>query len=148
MRRVLVDANVFIYALGAEHPYREPCRLLVAALAEQRIAGETSVEIVQEFVHVRRRRGDSGDATQRAREILAWDLPLHDFDVDDLERALQLLDRYESLPGRDAVHAATALNRGIDCILSTDAHFDLIHDLTRIDPGDPAALEGIKRPGG
>ncbi len=140
MRRVLVDANVFIYALGAEHRYRDRCREIVSALARGEVAGETSVEILQELVHVRRRRSGVADASARAREILAWDLPLHDFDGDDFERALSLMEAHESLPARDAVHAATALNRGIETILSTDADFDRVDDLTRIDPADAAAL--------
>lgn len=145
MTRVLVDANVFIYALGAEHPYREPCRDVVAALARREILAETSVEVLQEVVHVRRRRNGGPDAAARAREILAWDLPVHEFDVDDLERALDLIARDDSLLVRDAVHAATALNREIDAILSTDRDFDRIEGLTRIDPGDAAGVEALRR---
>lgn len=145
MTRVLVDANVFIYALGAEHPYRDPCRDVVAALARRDIEAETSVEILQEVVHVRRRRKGGPDAAARAREILAWDLPVHEFDVDDLERALSLIERDDSLPVRDAVHAAMALNREIDAVLSTDRDFDRIDGLARIDPADARAVEALRR---
>lgn len=145
MTRVLVDANVFIYALGAEHPYREACRDVVAALARGEVQAETSVEILQEVAHVRRRRKGGADAAARAREILAWDLPVHEFDVDDLERALGLIERDDSLPVRDAVHAAMALNREIGAVLSTDRDFDRIEGLTRIDPGDAAGVEALRR---
>ena len=146
MTRVLVDTNVFIYALGAGHPYRDPCRDVVAALARREIQGETSVEILQELVHVRRRRTDARDAAARAREILAWDLPVHELDVDDLERALTLIERDGSLPVRDAVHAAVALNREIGAVLSTDRDFDRIDGVARIDPADPVAVAAL-RPG-
>jgi predicted nucleic acid-binding protein len=26
VRRFLYDTSIFVYALGSEHPYREPCR--------------------------------------------------------------------------------------------------------------------------
>ena len=145
MTRVLVDANVFIYALGTEHPYRDACRDVVAALARREIAGETSVEILQEVVHVRRRRRGSADAAARAREILAWDLPVHEFDVDDLERALGLVARDDSLSIRDAIHAAMALNREIRTVLSTDRDFDRIEALNRIDPADGEAVGALRR---
>lgn len=146
MTRVLVDANVFIYALGADHPYREACRDVVAALARREIQAETSVEILQEVAHVRRRRKGARDATARAREILAWDLPVHEFDVDDFERALGLIERDDSLPVRDAVHAAMALNREIEAVLSTDRDFDRIDGVARIDPADAGAVARL-RPG-
>lgn len=144
MTRVLVDANVFIYALGADHPYRDPCRDVVAALARREIQAETSVEILQEVVHVRRRRNGARDAAARAREILAWDLPVHELGVDDLERALKLIESDGSLPVRDAVHAAVALNREIDAVLSTDRDFDRIDGLARVDPADAGAVEALR----
>lgn len=142
MSRALIDANVFLYALGAEHIYREPCRALVTGLARGELAGELSVEILQEVVHVRRRRGERG-ASQRAREIIAWGLPVHSFEPEDLDAALALLDEHPDLHARDAVHAGTARNRGIDLIVSTDADFDRLPGLERIDPSDPRLLERL-----
>jgi len=67
VRRVFVDTNVFVYAIGADHPYREPCRRVVGLIAASRLLGETSVEVVQEFAHVRGRR--SGDWAGRPRAL-------------------------------------------------------------------------------
>lgn len=142
MSRALVDANVFLYALGTEHRYRDPCRDLVARLARAEIAGELSVEILQEVVHVRRRRGDP-QASERAREIVAWDVPVHSLELEDLVVALTLLDEHPDLPTRDAVHVATARNRGIDLIISTDTDFDRLPGLERIDPTDGALVERL-----
>ncbi|MGI8944667.1 MAG: type II toxin-antitoxin system VapC family toxin [Thermoleophilaceae bacterium] len=145
MRRVFVDSNIFIYALGEEHRYRDPCRALVALLAGGEVAGETSTEVVQEVVHVRRRRtGDGADAVRRGREILAWGLPLHDFTRADLELSLELLSAHTELPARDAVHAATARNRGIDLILSADGDFDALDLVERIDPAAPDAIGRLR----
>lgn len=137
MKRTFVDSNIFIYALGDLHPRREQCRRIVDRLARGELKGEISIEVVQEVVHVRRRRrGALGDATRKAREILSWKLPLHSVERADLDLALGLIDDYPALSTRDALHAATALNRGIDLILSADGSFNRVEGLERTDPGD------------
>ena len=142
MSRALIDANVFLYALGADHSYREPCRDLVTRLARGELAGELSVEILQEVVHVRRRRGDR-EASERAREVIAWGIPVHGLEPKDFDAALELLDEHPELHTRDAVHAGMARNRSIELIVSTDADFDPLPGLERIDPGDPHLLERL-----
>ncbi len=54
--------------------------------------------------------------------------------VADTDRALEILKRVNGMTTRDAVHAATMLNHGIKAILSTDPHFDFVHEIKRIDP--------------
>ncbi|MEX2196901.1 MAG: type II toxin-antitoxin system VapC family toxin [Thermoleophilaceae bacterium] len=144
MRRVFVDTNVFLYALGAEHRYRDPCRAIVEAIAARRVAAETSVEVVQEFLHVRGRRGrDPAEALARAEEIVSWCAPVHAFEPGDLTRAFELLRRFSTLRPRDAVHAATALNRGIEAILTADRDLGSVPALERVDPGDRAAVAAL-----
>jgi hypothetical protein len=58
---------------------------------------------------------------------------LHDFDAGVLRRALTLIAE-GGVGGRDAVHAATALEAGIGVIVSPDSDFDRIDGLSRIDP--------------
>jgi uncharacterized protein len=137
--RALIDSAVFVYAVGADHPYREPCRRLVDALGRDAFQGEISVEAVQEFLHQRiRRTGDRAEATRLARHMAGL-CPLHDVTVADLRAALELVAAYDQLQARDAIHAATALNRGIAAIISPDPDFDGLAHLQRIDPADAAA---------
>jgi len=44
------------------------------------------------------------------------------------------LKMVNGITSRDAIHAATMMNNGIKEIISTDPHFDLIHEIKRIDP--------------
>ena len=144
MRRFLYDTNVFIYALGRDHPHRQACRRVVDLAAEGVLRGEASVELVQEFLHVRARRsGDRAEAVREA-EAVASLCTLHDLTELDLHLALSLFARTGSIEARDAIHAATALNRGIDAILSTDEDFDSVAGLERISPETVEAflLEG------
>jgi uncharacterized protein len=61
---------------------------------------------------------------------------LHEFGEDDLRLALNLAATHPALRVRDAVHAATALRRGISVIVSPDRDFDGITGLERLDPHD------------
>lgn len=138
--RFLYDTAIFIYAVGADHPYRDPCRDIVARARAGEIAGEASVELVQEFAHVRlRRTGDRATAIRLAGDV-AQLCRLHSFEASDLPLMLTLLDRHERLGVRDAVFAATALNRNVGAILSPDRAFDGIRGLRRIDPADARAV--------
>jgi uncharacterized protein len=136
--RFLYDTAVFVCAVGVDHPYREPCRAIVRAARDDRLRGEASVELVHEYAHLLlRRHGDRARAATEARAV--WRLcTLHDATVDDLRRAVALFERH-ALGGRDALHAATALNRGIPAVLTPDSAFDGLPGLERIDPTDALA---------
>jgi len=132
--RALLDSAVFIYAVGVEHHYRNSCRALVDGLARQAFDGEASVEAVQEFLHQRARRtGDRAQAASSAGHVSVLCV-LHDVTVGDLRLALDLFRAHERLHARDALHAATALNRGIGTIISPDDAFEGVDGLQRLDP--------------
>jgi predicted nucleic acid-binding protein len=65
---ILLDTTVLVYAKGQNHPLRDPCRELIEAVADRRIEATTSVEVIQEFVHVRARRRDRADAASLGRD--------------------------------------------------------------------------------
>ena len=48
-------------------------------------------------------------------------------------RAQRLMEKYEIKP-RDAIHAATALENGIETIVSYDRDFDKLEEIKRLDP--------------
>lgn len=73
---IVLDTTVLVYAKGAEHPLRDPCRDLVAAIADERIAATTTAEVIQEFVHVRARRRDRSDAAALGRDYAELLSPL------------------------------------------------------------------------
>ncbi len=134
MDRCLVDTAIFVYARGRDHPYRSACRSLVDRAASRRPRFDASVEMVQEYLHlVLRRGGPRDDALAEAHEVASV-CELHPFDTEVLARVTALLGEYPFLGERDAVHAATALEHGIDVVLSTDRVFDRIAGLRRLDP--------------
>jgi predicted nucleic acid-binding protein len=144
VRRFLFDTSVFVYALGGEHPYRDPCRAVMDDGAQGLLAAEASVELVHEFAYVRRRRGIARAAAARDARTIAATSRLHVVEPSDVDRALDLWCEHERLDMRDAIFAAQALNRGIDAILSADKGFDGIPGLERIDPADAEAVATLK----
>ena len=140
MRRFLYDTSIFVYALGAEHPYREPCREIVRRAAAGELQGEASADLLQELAHQRARRtGDRIEAAEAVRNVakLVW---WHPLEPDDVQRGIDLFEIHTGLDARDAIFAALALNRGVDAILATDRAFDGVDGLERIDPADERAI--------
>lgn len=134
MRRFLVDTAVFVYALGGEHRYRQPCRRLVDLMAAGALRGEASVELIQEFAHVRARRGGDRSAAARDARDVAGLCTFHEVTRSDLLLALSLFRSLPRLEMRDAIHAATALERGVFTIVSSDRAFDDVAGIERLDP--------------
>jgi predicted nucleic acid-binding protein len=56
---VFLDANVVMYAVGSEHPYRLPCQQVMTAIANDALKAAIDTEIVQEILTAR------SDDTQR-----------------------------------------------------------------------------------
>jgi hypothetical protein len=59
-----------VYAVGADHPLREPCQQLIRAIADGTVLATTTIEVIQEFSHVRARRRDRKDAAELARDYI------------------------------------------------------------------------------
>ncbi|QUW17805.1 MULTISPECIES: type II toxin-antitoxin system VapC family toxin [Agrococcus] len=133
---ILLDTSVLVYAVGAEHPLREPCRAVIAAVGDGTLAATTTVEVLQEFAHVRARRRGRDDAaalTERYATALA---PLISVDADDLSAGLRLFREHEPLGAFDAVLAAVAQRRDhVRALVSADRGFASIPGLVHLDPG-------------
>lgn len=129
-----LDSNVFLYAIGAEHPLREPCGAVLERVGSGQLHATTSTEVVQEVIHVLRRKGRHAQALIVARRLIALFPDMLAVGPADMDLACDLLERYPDLPTRDAVHAATALNHGMDSIISADQDFDRIKEIERRPP--------------
>lgn len=130
--QVYVDTNVFLYAVGGDHPWRAPSRAFLDRIAEGSLTAHVSTETIQEFAFHRARLHDTTIAVQQARLVEEM-CRLHSFDPDVLAAALDLMATGQAR-GRDAVHAATALQSGISVVVSVDPAFDTIPGITRLSP--------------
>lgn len=131
---IVLDTTVLVYATGTEHPLRDPCRRLVAAIAAGTVAATTTVEVVQEFVHVRARRRSRPDAAEVGAAYTRLLSPLLSVTTDDLLSGLQLFRSVERLSAFDAVLAAAALSRSARALVSADSAFATVPELSVVFP--------------
>jgi predicted nucleic acid-binding protein len=131
---ILIDANIFMYAAGAEHPHKGPSVALLRRVAGGEIDAAVDAEVLQEILQRYRsiRRWDEGRLVYAlARRIVPMVVAMTDQIVD---RARDLLDDDARLGARDAVRAAVVLQRGMDGLCSYDRDLDRIEGVRRFEP--------------
>ncbi len=129
---ILLDSNVPMYLVGAEHPHKvDARRLLERVIAEnRRLVTDTEVlqEILHRYVAINRR-----DAIQPCfnvvLEIVDEVVPVT---LETMSAAREIVIGHPDLTARDAVHLAVMREHGIEKILSFDRHFDGIPGVTRM----------------
>ena len=129
---ILVDSNVPMYLVGADHPHK-----IDAQRALERLVGTgerlvTDAEVLQEILH-RYRAIDRSDAIQPAFDALLGVveavLPV---EAADVERARDVLLGRWSLSARDALHVAIMEGNEIETILTFDHGFDVVPRISRL----------------
>lgn len=141
---ILLDTTILVYAVGDEHRLREPCRALVAAIGDGRLAATTTIEAIQEFTHVRARRRTRADAAAHARHYVHLLAPLIVVEVDDLTRGLEVFEQQQSLGAFDAVLAAVVERRAhLTALASADAAFAGVSGLDHHNPASPDFLDRL-----
>ena len=134
-----LDAAIFMYAGGRDHPLQAPCRVILKRVADRQLDATTSAEVVQEVLHrfvALRRQVEGVRIAREALELFKPVLPLTDPIV---RRVPDLVRQYPALSARDLVHVATCLEEGIDTIISPDRGFDEVAEIKRLDPVEAAA---------
>jgi predicted nucleic acid-binding protein len=129
---ILVDSNIPMYLVGAEHPNKERA---VAALQHAIADGEplvTDAEVLQEILHryvAINRRDAIGPATDALLAVVDEVYPIEREDVDRARRIVGTT----RLSARDAVHVAVMRRRGLTRIMSFDRGFDAVDGIERIE---------------
>jgi uncharacterized protein len=129
---ILLDTTVLLYAVGESHALRPVCRRILKAQQNGDIEAATTVEVIQEFAHVRSRRRSRQDAVALAREYAAL-LSVLTTESDDLSLGLTLHESHRRIGAFDAVLAAVALNRQLE-LASADRAFGDVPGLRWLDP--------------
>ena len=117
---IFVDTNVFMYAVGRDHPLRDPARAFFTDAAHARTPLVTSAEVLQELAHAylaRMRRETLEAALALVSRSTADVWPLESGDV---MLALRLRERHPTLQARDLCHLASCRRRGVRAIKTFD----------------------------
>jgi uncharacterized protein len=131
---LLVDANIFMYAGGAEHPHKAAAVAQLERFAGGEEEGAIDAEILQEILHRYRAIGRWREGG-RLYDLVRRVIPLV-FAIDErlTDRARDLLEQYPHLMARDALHAAVVFEHGLRGICTFDRDFDGIRGLARVEP--------------
>ena len=132
-----IDANVPIYAAGRDHPYREPCIRVLAAVNDNPEAFVTDAEVFQEIMHhyLRTERRDAGQVVVESFAAMMHGR-VSPVTIDDVLDAGQLARTHHGLSTRDLLHLAVMHRLGVTRIVTADADFDRVPGVIRLDPAD------------
>ena len=129
---ILVDSNVPMYLVGAEHPNK---RLARFALERAIVAGDrlvTDAEVLQEILH-RYVAIDRRDAIEPCTSALLGIVDdVFSIELEDVRRASAIV-RSSRLTARDAIHLAVMQRRGVERILTFDRAFDGLPGVIRLE---------------
>jgi len=137
---IFLDSNVFMYAAGSPHPYKDPCIRILSDLEtgalKAAVNSETFQELLYRYSHIK--LADKG--VELCRELLKYPLTILPVTEADIRLAIDLFDNHRAsgLKPRDAIHAATMQNNGISRLISADKDFEHLGIVTRLDPLDYA----------
>jgi len=131
-----LDTNIFMYAAGKPHKFKEPCIAILSKIASGNMNAAVDTEVFQEIMYRYHHIGLADKGTDLAWGIMELDIDVLPILKKDIEVSLYYYQKYrgDSISPRDLIHAATIRNNGIEKIVSVNKHFDLIEEVDRIDP--------------
>jgi len=130
---IVLDTSVLVYAVGDDHRWHDPCAGIVGALGEGRLVATTTVEVIQEFVHVRGRRRPRAEAAALGADFATLLSPLLPVDIDDLRAGLEIWHGIDRIGSFDAVLAAAAISAGAS-LVSADSAFSEVRGIVHLFP--------------
>ena len=117
---IFVDTSVLMYAVGKEHPLRQPARRFFAAAATDQQPLATSSEVLQELAHAYLpvERTDALAAALRLVDRTRMDVwPV---EREDVLLGIELATLHPALGARDLCHLASCQRRGVTSIRTFD----------------------------
>lgn len=133
---IVLDTTILLYAAGGDHPLHDPCLLLLDRLEAGRLEATTTVEVIQEFAHVRSRRRSRQDAAGLARNFARLLAPMLAPSATDLSDGLDVFETSTGLGAFDCVLAAACIRRSAH-LASADKAFASVPGLAHVAPGTP-----------
>ncbi len=135
---LFLDANIFMYAAGKSHSYKNPCLHILKDVETRALAAAVDTEILQELLYRYTHIGLADKGIQLCNDILRYPLKILPVMEADMRLAIDLFDQHRNkgVKPRDSIHVAIMKNNGITKIISADKDFDNFGFLTRIDPQD------------
>jgi predicted nucleic acid-binding protein len=117
---IFVDTNVFMYAVGGEHPLRERAQRFFLQLVGRREDAVTSAEVMQELMHAYLPVGRLETLDAALLLVESSISSIWPIEAEDVRAARSLVPRYPGLGARDLVHLACCRRRNVGSIHTFD----------------------------
>ena len=128
---IYLDATVFIYAAIDNRIKGNKARNIIKSIQEGKLNAFTSCLTYDEIVWiVKKYKGIEAALIVGNGFINMPNLKIFNVDINCIEKAQELIEKYKLFP-RDAIHAATAILNNVIQILSEDKDFDRVEELKR-----------------
>ncbi len=118
---IFVDTDVFIYAVGRDHPLKAEARAIFEqAVHEPGTVLVTSAEVLQELLHVYL-PVNRKETLHRALELVQGTIQeIWSIEPEDVMVAVDLSDAHPGLGARDLIHLACCQRRSVRELRSFD----------------------------
>lgn len=129
---ILVDSNVPMYLVGAEHPHKHDAQRLLDQAISRRERLVSDAEVLQEILHRYHAIGRP-DAIQPAFDALTGVVDeVFPVEREDAESAKDILLGAYGLSARDALHVAIMERYEVSRIMTFDRRFDRYPGIERL----------------
>ncbi len=98
-----LDANIFMYAADAPHPYKKPCVRILSDVETGALAAAINTEVLQELLYRYSHIQLASKVAHLCRDILKYPLTILPVTETDMRVAIDLFD----------THRVVGLDRGI-----------------------------------
>lgn len=117
---IFVDANVFMYAVGRDHPLVENAQSFFRRSLKEGVSLVTSAEVLQEILHAYLPPGRLTSFDAAMELVTAMVTDIWSIEPEDVRFARDLASRHRGLSARDLLHLASCLRREVDRIETFD----------------------------
>ena len=117
---VFVDTSVLMYAVGRDHPLREPARAFFAAATTEQQPLATSSEVLQEIAHAYLPVERPDVLAAALRLVDRTGMEVWPLERDDVILGIELAARHPGLGARNLCHLASCQRRGVTRIKTFD----------------------------
>ena len=117
---IFVDTNVWMYAVGRDHPLKPQARSFLAESLEGGKELVTSAEVLQELLHAYLPVDRLGTLDAALALVVGTVKEVWAVEPDDVDHARGLVEELPHLGARDLLHVASCRRRGVTRVKTFD----------------------------
>ena len=132
MKKIYLDANIFLNAILYEDEKAESCKKIISQIMNNELQGYTSLLTWDEVFYTIQKLSGRNLAIREGRKLLKFpNVIFLDVSIGIILKAQELTEKYSIYP-RDSIHLSSMLINNIEDLASDDSDFDKIKEIKRI----------------